>query len=87
MFSIVIALCLSLPAGVLAATVHFKLELTWGKGAPDGYERDMIFINGQHPGPLLDIYHNDWVEIEVSNLMPFNSTIHAHGTHPFVCTI
>jgi FtsP/CotA-like multicopper oxidase with cupredoxin domain len=53
--------------------------MTWGKGAPDGYERDMIYINGQYPGPLLDIRQDDWVEIEVFNLMPFDTTIHAHG--------
>jgi FtsP/CotA-like multicopper oxidase with cupredoxin domain len=86
LFSIM-AMCLTLPPSTVAATVHFKLELTWAKGAPDGYERGMIFINGQHPGPLLDICQNDWVEIEVTNLMPFNSSIHAHGTHPVVCAM
>jgi hypothetical protein len=79
MLSLFLATCLSLTASTFAATVHFKLELTWGKGSPDGYDRDMIFINGQHPGPLLNISENDWVEIEVCNLMPFNSTLHAHG--------
>ncbi|KAL5116353.1 hypothetical protein ACEQ8H_005701 [Pleosporales sp. CAS-2024a] len=39
----------------------------------------MIFTNGQYPGPLLDIRQHDWVEIEVLNLMPFSTTIHAHG--------
>jgi FtsP/CotA-like multicopper oxidase with cupredoxin domain len=53
--------------------------LTWAKGAPDGYERDMIFINGQYPGPLLEIQQGDWVEVEVCNQMPFNTTIHYHG--------
>jgi FtsP/CotA-like multicopper oxidase with cupredoxin domain len=79
MFSFLIAVFLSLPASTRAGTSHFKLELTWGKGAPDGYERDMIFINGQFPGPLLEIPQGDWVEIEVLNSMPYNSTIHAHG--------
>jgi FtsP/CotA-like multicopper oxidase with cupredoxin domain len=86
LFSIM-ALCLALPPSTVATTVHFKLELTWGKGSPDGFERDMIYINGQHPGPLLDICQNDWVEIEVSNLMPFNSSIHAHGMYSIFCAI
>jgi FtsP/CotA-like multicopper oxidase with cupredoxin domain len=81
MLSLLLVACLSLTTSTFAATIHFKLELTWAKGAPDGYERDMIFINGQHPGPLLDICQNDWVEIEVCNSMPFNSTLHAHGTY------
>jgi FtsP/CotA-like multicopper oxidase with cupredoxin domain len=79
MLSFLIAVFLSLPASTRAGTSHFKLELTWGKGAPDGFVRDMIFINGQFPGPLLEIPQGDWVEIEVRNLMPYNSTIHAHG--------
>jgi FtsP/CotA-like multicopper oxidase with cupredoxin domain len=76
------AICLLFAVYALAGTSYFRLELTWGKGAPDGYERSMIFINGQYPGPLLDIQQGDWVEIEVCNLMPVNSTIHAHGMIP-----
>jgi FtsP/CotA-like multicopper oxidase with cupredoxin domain len=74
-----IALWLSTAAIAAAGTSKFKLELTWGKGAPDGHEREMIFINGQYPGPLLDIQQGDWVEIEVTNWLPFNTTIHYHG--------
>lgn len=79
MLVFLVTLCLSFPSYTFADTSHFKLVLTWGKGAPDGYERDMIFTNGQYPGPLLDIRQDDWVEIEVVNLMSFNTTIHAHG--------
>ena len=78
MFSL-IALWLSLTAVTLAGSCNFKLELTWGKGSPDGYERDMIFINGQYPGPLLEIQQDDWVEIEVINNLPFNTSVHYHG--------
>ncbi|ORY08454.1 Cupredoxin [Clohesyomyces aquaticus] len=58
---------------------HFTLELTWGNGSPDGFEREMIFINGQFPGPTIELEQDDWVEIVVQNNMPFNSTIHYHG--------
>lgn len=75
-----LALCLSLVAVALAGQCHIKLELTWGPGSPDGYTRDMIFVNGQHPGPLIEIQQDDWVEIDVLNSMPFNSSIHYHGT-------
>lgn len=74
-----LTLCFSLAAVTLASQCNFKLELTVGRGSPDGYERDMIFINGQYPGPLLEINQDDWVEIEVVNNMPFNSSIHYHG--------
>jgi FtsP/CotA-like multicopper oxidase with cupredoxin domain len=78
---------LSFAASTLAGTSYFKLELTWRQGAPDGHERGMIFINGQYPGPLLDIPQGDWVEIEVCNRMLFNSTIHAHGMLPAFSSI
>ena len=74
-----LVLFLSLATYALATTCHFDLELTWGRGSPDGFERDMIYINGQFPGPLLEIQQGDWVEITVVNKMPFNTTIHAHG--------
>jgi hypothetical protein len=79
MFTVLVALCLSFPSYTIADTSRFKLVLTWGKGAPDGFERDMIYTNGQYPGPLLDIPQDNWVEIEVLNLMPFDTSIHAHG--------
>lgn len=57
----------------------FELTLTWEKGAPDGFERDMVFINGQFPGPTLEMNQGDDVEILVHNQLPFNTTIHYHG--------
>jgi FtsP/CotA-like multicopper oxidase with cupredoxin domain len=80
------AIWLYFTAAALARTTHFKIELTWGKGAPDGHERDMIFINGQYPGPLLELQQGDWVEMEVCNQMPFNTTIHTHGILPSIPT-
>ncbi len=60
-------------------TVHFSLKLTWEKGAPDGFEREMIFMNGQFPGPTLNIVEGDDVEFAVTNNLPFGTTIHFHG--------
>jgi len=74
-----ITVWLFITASTLAGISQYKLELTWDIGAPDGYEREMIFINGQYPGPLLKIQQGDWVEVEVLNLLPFNSSIHFHG--------
>lgn len=76
---LLLALWLAIATTALAGSQHFKLELTWGKGSPDGYERDMIFVNGQYPGPTLEIEQGCWVEMEVVNNMPFSSSIHAHG--------
>ena len=43
--------------------VVFPIKLTWEKGAPDGFERDMIFMNGQFPGPTLNLEEGDNVEV------------------------
>ncbi|KAI0594230.1 multicopper oxidase [Biscogniauxia sp. FL1348] len=60
-------------------TRRFELTLTWEKGAPDGFERDMFKINGQFPGPLLEINEGDDVVILVINESPYNTSIHYHG--------
>ncbi|KAH6651959.1 multicopper oxidase [Truncatella angustata] len=60
-------------------TRRFDIVLTWEKGAPDGYEREMFKVNGQFPGPLLEIEEGDNVEIMVKNDSPYNTTLHYHG--------
>lgn len=57
----------------------FDLTLTWEAYAPDGFERDMILVNGQFPGPLLELTEGDDVLVNVHNEMPFNTTVHFHG--------
>ncbi|EEQ32242.1 uncharacterized protein MCYG_05061, partial [Microsporum canis CBS 113480] len=56
----------------------FSLTVTWGKHSPDGFMRDMILINGQFPGPVLEANEGDEVWVEVFNLTPFNTTMHYH---------
>lgn len=60
-------------------TVAFPLKLTWEKGAPDGFKRDMIFMNGKFPGPALHIEEGDDVEFVVDNQLPFSTTVHFRG--------
>jgi len=57
----------------------FEWTLTWEKFAPDGFARDMILVNGEFPGPELELNENDYVEVLVHNRLPFNTTIHYHG--------
>jgi FtsP/CotA-like multicopper oxidase with cupredoxin domain len=68
-----------LVAAVLADTARFDLDLTWEIGAPDGFERWMVFVNKQFPGPTLNIKQGDRVEITVHNHLPFGTTLHSHG--------
>lgn len=43
--------------------VIFPVKLTWEKGAPDGFSRDMILVNGQSPGPTLNLEEGDSVHV------------------------
>lgn len=82
-------LCLSLLASLASFalgdastsgnTVTFPIKLTWEKGSPDGFERDMILVNGQFPGPTLNLNEGDNVEFTVDNQLPWGTTIHFHG--------
>ncbi|KAI3572369.1 Cupredoxin [Fusarium oxysporum f. sp. albedinis] len=56
----------------------FDLTITWEDYAPDGFARKMLLVNGQSPGPLLEIDQGDWVAVTVHNQAPFNTTIHYH---------
>jgi FtsP/CotA-like multicopper oxidase with cupredoxin domain len=80
MLSLVV-LWLTFAVYAAAVSSSYTLELAWRIGSPDGFEREMIFVNEQFPGPLLEIQQDDWVEITVINKLPFNTTLHAHGTH------
>lgn len=62
-----------------SARVHFDLDLTWELGAPNGQEREMVFVNGQFPGPPLVVDEGDDVTVTVNNNLPFNTTVHFHG--------
>lgn len=47
-----------------AKLVQKTLELTWEKGSPNGgQERDMVFTNGDFPGPDLVFDEDDDVEV------------------------
>lgn len=72
-------LCFLLHVALALCTRHFDLTLTWEKGAPDGFERDMFKINGQFPGPVIDLNEGDDVVVKVNNLTPHNTTLHYHG--------
>ncbi|PGH10994.1 hypothetical protein AJ79_05145 [Helicocarpus griseus UAMH5409] len=58
---------------------RFEIDLTWQNASPDGFERKVILINGQFPGPQLDIIEGDEVEVVVKNSLPVETAIHFHG--------
>lgn len=48
-----------------AANVHYDLDLTWQRGSPNGYEREMIFVNDRFPGPPLILDEGDEVTVSL----------------------
>lgn len=59
---------------------EYTFNITHGRGAPDGFEKTMIFINGQSPGPLIEANSGDTIRVYVNNMMANTSTtLHWHG--------
>ncbi|GAA5967216.1 hypothetical protein JCM21900_003585 [Sporobolomyces salmonicolor] len=48
-------------------------------GAPDGFERNMLVVNRQFPGPLIEANQGDTLVVHVQNLISQPLTIHWHG--------
>ncbi|KAL4880214.1 multicopper oxidase-domain-containing protein [Aspergillus karnatakaensis] len=64
---------------VLCEVVYFDLVLTWEDREVAGVIRKVIHSNYQFPGPTLRLKQGDEVEVLVTNLMPFSTTVHFHG--------
>ncbi|KAB8360960.1 hypothetical protein FH972_024692 [Carpinus fangiana] len=63
-------------------TRYYDLHVSRGRLAPDGYQKDVILINGQFPGPLLEANWGDYFQITVHNdiAVPEEGTaLHWHG--------
>ncbi|KAG8677471.1 hypothetical protein FPOAC1_003489 [Fusarium poae] len=60
-------------------TKKFDLTITWEDYAPDGFSRKMLLVNGQSPGPVLEIDQDDTVVVKVHNESPEELTVHYHG--------
>ncbi|KAK7924341.1 multicopper oxidase-domain-containing protein [Apiospora marii] len=78
LLSLASALALPSPKDLIK-TKKYELTITWEKGAPDGVERELFKVNGQFPGPVIEMNEGDNVEIKVMNKSPFNTTVHYHG--------
>ncbi|KAM0715961.1 hypothetical protein Q7P37_008475 [Cladosporium fusiforme] len=58
----------------------YDLEITNTTMAPDGYERLVMAVNGQYPGPTLEANWGDTMVVNVKNSLQHNGTsIHWHG--------
>ncbi|KAI0101362.1 multicopper oxidase [Nemania sp. FL0031] len=61
----------------------YDFNISRGMIAPDGYEKSVILVNGQFPGPLIEANWGDYIEVNVHNNIveePQEGTaIHWHG--------
>lgn len=59
---------------------EFTFNITQALAAPDGYEKPMILINNQFPGPLIEANTGDTIRVHVNNLMSnWSTSVHWHG--------
>ncbi|KUL82397.1 hypothetical protein ZTR_10323 [Talaromyces verruculosus] len=67
-------------------TRYYHFDVAPGTLAPDGYQRQMLLINGQYPGPLIEANWGDWIEVTVSNSLQDldeGTSIHWHGLRQY----
>ncbi|KFY14466.1 hypothetical protein V492_02594 [Pseudogymnoascus sp. VKM F-4246] len=63
-------------------TVKYHFTIARGIGSPDGFQKPMMLINSQFPGPLIEANWGDWIEVTVHNNItgPVEGTsLHWHG--------
>lgn len=64
-------------------TRYYNFTVSRGQISADGVLRDVILINDQFPGPVIEANWGDWVQVTVNNNIsnPFEGTsLHWHGT-------
>ncbi|KAJ8098292.1 Cupredoxin [Lipomyces tetrasporus] len=62
-------------------TREFNLTISEVVGWPDGYNRTLTVINGQFPGPLIEVNMGDRLIVNVQNNGANMTTIHFHGMY------
>lgn len=63
-------------------TRYYDWNITRGYLQPDGYNKSVILINEQFPGPILEANWGDWIEVKVTNSIGNvneGTAIHWHG--------
>ncbi|KAH7913243.1 Cupredoxin [Hygrophoropsis aurantiaca] len=59
---------------------EYTFNITQALAAPDGFQKPMILVNNQFPGPLIEANTGDTIRVHVNNFMSnWSTTIHWHG--------
>jgi len=68
------------PNVLSANTTTVDLDIGWLRASPDGYEREVIGVNGRWPPPVLYFSKGDQIVVNVMNNLKNESTaVHFHG--------
>lgn len=64
-------------------TRHYNFTITRGYKSPDGYNKSVILVNNQFPGPLIEANWGDMIEVQVTNKIDYGlaegTSLHWHG--------
>ncbi|KAG8702800.1 laccase, multicopper oxidase, benzenediol:oxygen oxidorectuctase [Ceratobasidium sp. 423] len=61
-------------------TREYNWTISMQEGAPDGFYRQMLVVNGQYPGPVIEANEGDTIIVNVKNEIPHVGTsLHWHG--------
>lgn len=60
-------------------TKRYDFVVAWKEGAPDGFRRRLIAINGRMPGPTINCNVGDRLIIRVHNKLDAPMSLHWHG--------
>ncbi|CAE6536307.1 unnamed protein product [Rhizoctonia solani] len=61
-------------------TREYNWTISMQEGAPDGFYRQMLVVNGQYPGPTIEANEGDTIIVHVKNEIPrIGTSLHWHG--------
>ncbi|KAL0763953.1 hypothetical protein Bca101_080104 [Brassica carinata] len=67
---------------------RFKWEVKYELKSPNCFEKLVITINGQFPGPTIKVQQGDTIIVELKNsFMTENVAVHWHGIRQALCSL
>jgi laccase len=58
---------------------RFQFNVEWKRVTRLCHTKQLLTVNGQYPGPTITVHEGDNVQIEVTNRVSTNTTLHWHG--------
>ncbi|XP_030529710.1 laccase-1 [Rhodamnia argentea] len=65
------------------ATKRFHFNVEWKQVTRLCHTKPLLTVNGEYPGPTIAVHEGDHVEVEVTNRVARNTTIHWHGIRQY----